>query len=151
MKETDMLPVSLRRRRGLAEPFSDVERAFGRLFRPWWPEAPSAEGDLAGAYPVDIHEEDGRLVVDAEMPGFTRDEIDVTIDNGVLRITAERKPEETKGTSHLRERRFTRVERAFTLPTDVDDSQVQARLENGVLHLELQETEASKPKQIEIT
>ncbi len=146
-----MLPVSLRRRRGLSEPLSDVERLFDRFLRPWGTETPTEAADLTGAYPVDIHEEDGRLVVDAEMPGFNRDEIDVTIDNGVLRITAERTPEETKGTSHLRERRFTRVERTFTLPTDVDEAQVQARLDNGVLHLELPQSETSKPKQIEIT
>jgi len=146
-----MLPVSLRRRRGLTEPTSEMERLFDRFLRPWWSETPAEESSLTGAYPVDIREEDGRLLVDAEMPGFTRDDIDVTIDHGVLRITAERTPEETKGTPHLRERRFTRVERAFTLPTDVDDSQVEAKLQDGVLHLEMPQTEASKPKQIEIS
>lgn len=141
-----MLPA-LRRPRGTTP--APMERFFDRFFSPWWPEA-AGEEELTAAYPVDIREEDGKVVVDAEMPGFNRDEIDVSIENDVLRIRAERKPEEPKGTSHLRERRYTRVERAFTLPTSVDETTVDAKLEGGVLHLELPESEESKPKRIEV-
>ena len=120
-----------------------------RFMSPWWWETP-AEEELTGAYPVDIREEDGKLVVDAEMPGFKRDEIDVSVENGVLRIQAERKPEETEGTEHLKERRYTRVERAFTLPAEVDDSDVDAKLQEGVLHLELPKSKESQPRRIEV-
>jgi len=123
---------------------------FDRLVRDFEPAPPIAEGDFTGAYPVDIREDDGRLIVDAEMPGFKRDEVDVSIDNGVLTITAERTPHETKGTKHLTERRYTRVERSFTLPATVDESEVRAKLDDGVLHLELPQTEDNKPKRIEI-
>jgi HSP20 family molecular chaperone IbpA len=121
-----------------------------RLFHPFWGENFPWEADLVGAYPVDIHEDDGKVIVDAEMPGFKRDEIDISIDRDVLRITAERKPAETKGTRHLSERRYTRVERAFTLPSAVDESKAQAKLDEGVLHLELPQTEESKPRRIAI-
>ncbi len=120
-----------------------------RFLTPWWPEESAAE-EMTGIYPVDIREEDGNLIVDAEMPGFKRDEIDVSTDNGVLRITAERKPEEQKGTRHLSERRYTRVERAFSLPTAVDESNVDAKLEEGVLHLKMPQAEESKRKRIEV-
>lgn len=143
-----MLPTLLRRRREPASYTSPAEW-MERYFRPWWPET-FAEGELTGAYPVDIREEDSKLIVDAEMPGFKNNEIDVSIDNGVLNITAERKPEEHAGATHLSERRYTRVQRSFTLPTAVDESKVEAKLEEGVLHLELPETEESKPKQIQI-
>jgi HSP20 family protein len=126
-----------------------MERVLDRWFRDWG-LPPAAEGDLTGAYPVDIREEDGKLIVDAEVPGFKRDEIDVSIDRGVLTITAERKPAEKKGTKHLTERRYTRVERSFTLPCAVDESKVQAKLDEGVLHLELPQTEESKPRRIEV-
>jgi HSP20 family protein len=143
-----MLPVAIRRRRGWDDPTSPMERLF-RLYRNW--ELPSdAEGELTGAYPVDIREEDGKLVVDAEMPGFRREEVDVNIDKGVLTITAERKPAEVKGTRHLTERCYTRVERSFTLPDPVDESKVNAKLDDGVLHLELPQTEESKPRRIEV-
>lgn len=65
-------------------------------------------------------------------------------------IAAERKSEEPKGTKHLSERRYTRVERSFTLPSDVDESQIDAKLEKGVLHLEMPKTEQAKRKRIEV-
>ena len=144
-----MIPTLARRRRGRTEPTTPLEEFLGRVTEPWWAEWP-AEEEMTGAYPVDICEQDGKVVVDAEMPGFKRDEIDVRIDNGVLRISAERKPEEHKGTRHVTERRYTRVERAFSLPTSVDESKVEARLQDGVLHLELPESEDHKPKRIEV-
>jgi HSP20 family protein len=128
-----------------------MERFFDRFFRDWGVGMPSTEEQLTGAYPVDIREEDNKLVVDAEMPGFKREEIDVSIDNGMLTIKAERKPPETKGTKHLSERRYTRVERSFTLPSDVDESKVNAKLSDGVLHIELPETKESKAKHISVS
>jgi HSP20 family molecular chaperone IbpA len=109
-----------------------------------------AEERSAAAYPVNIREEDGKLVVDAEMPGFKRDEIDVDIQNGVLRISAERRDEAKKGTPYLSERCYRRVDRSFTLPVAVDESKVDAKLQEGVLHLEMPQTEESKPKRIEV-
>ncbi len=144
-----MLPVRLRRRGGWPQPFSEIERLFDRALGPWWSEGETPR-TLTGAYPVDIREEDGRLVVDAEMPGLDKNEIDVSIEEGVLHITAERKAEEPKGTTHLNERRFTRVERSFSLPGDIDESEIKAKLESGVLHLEMPRPEPPKPKQVEI-
>ncbi|NLF30444.1 MAG: Hsp20/alpha crystallin family protein [Planctomycetes bacterium] len=125
-----------------------MERMFDRFFGPLWPE--KTEEELTGVYPVDVREEEGTLIVDAEVPGFKRDEIEVSIENGMLHIVAERKPEEHKGTRHLTERRYTRVERAFTLPAEVDESKVQAKLDNGVLHLEMPEVEEKKARRIEV-
>ncbi len=144
-----MLPTLVRRPRNWEET-APMERFFDRFFRPWLSETGAEAGEYIGSYPVDIREEDGKLVVDAEMPGFDREDVGVSVDKGVLRIRAERKPEESKGTRHLNERRYTRVERAFTLPTPVDESNIDAKLDNGVLHIELPETEESKPRQIEV-
>ena len=146
-----MLPLSLRRREAREDPASLVRREFDRLFRsPWWGPAVGTEAETTGAYPVDVREEDNAVVVEAEMPGFTKDDIDVTLDGDVLRITAEREPEEAQGTRLLSERRYTRVERAFTLPAPVDDSSVEAKLKDGVLHLRLPKTSESTSKRIEI-
>jgi HSP20 family protein len=144
-----MLPVAIRRHGHWIEPASTVAREFERLFRGLFGE-PFPEGELTGAYPVDIREEDGTILVEAEMPGFKRDEINVSLDQGVLHITAERKPEETKGHKHLTERRFTRVQRSFTLPTSVDEANVEAKLEDGVLQLRLPKTAESRPKRIKV-
>lgn len=140
-----MLPLAVRRRRFTDEPYLPVSR----FFRDWLGE-PLWSPEERGMYPVDIREEEGTLYVDAEMPGFNRDEIDVSIDNGMLTICAERKPVEPKGTQHLNERRYTRYERSFTLPVPVDEGKIEARLEEGILHLRLPQTEESKPRHIAV-
>ena len=107
--------------------------------------------DLTAKYPVDIHEDDEGLTVTAELPGFTKEQVDVSIDNGVLTIAAQRdstKPD--NGTTHLRERRFTRVHRQFTLPTTVDPTDVDAKLTDGVLTLGLKKKEEVKPRKIRV-
>lgn len=120
------------------------------MLQSWWGgEEANGEGVL-GAYPVDIREDAEHLYVEAEMPGFKRDEVQVTLENGVLTIQGQRKVEETQGDSHLRERRFTRVARSFTLPNTVDESKVDAKLENGVLQLTLSKREEVKPRKIEV-
>ena len=141
-----MIPV-LRRR-----PREDVFRPMDLLRRDFFPAPwPEDEADtLTGAYPVDIREDDDNIYVEAEMPGFKKEEIDVNLEGGMLTISAERSPEEFKGTRHLDERRYTRVHRSFTLPSSVDEGEVDARFEDGVLKLTLQKKAESKRKKIEV-
>jgi HSP20 family protein len=107
--------------------------------------------DLTAKYPVDIHEDSDGLTVAAELPGFTKEQVDVNIDNGVLTIAAQREQSQhDDATEHLHERRFTRVRRQFTLPTTVDASDVDATLADGVLTLRLQKKEEVKPRKIEV-
>ena len=90
-------------------------------------------GDVPGAasYPVDIREEGDNLIVEAELPGFRREEINVSLEQGVLTIEAERKEEpQENGKHHLRERAHRRVSRRFTLPTAYDADSVDAKLED---------------------
>lgn len=147
-KEVEMLPLPVARRRQWLDSFSPIAREFDRFFRTLY-EGNIAE-DLAD-YPVDIDEVDNTIIVNAEMPGFKKDDIKVNIDQGVLTITAERKPEEKKGKNHLSERRYKRVDRSFTLPSAVDESGVKAKLKDGVLHMEIPKSGEATPKQIEIT
>lgn len=145
-----VLPAIRRRNvRGIFEdPFEAVQREFDRMLSRYGGEQ---GGEVVGAYPVDIHEDQDHVCVDAELPGFNKDEVQVTLEEGVLTITAERKAEEEqKGTKHLSERRFRRVERAFTLPTSVDPNKVEANLHDGVLHLKIGKREEVKPRRIEV-
>ena len=129
------------------DPFETLHRDFDRMLSR---HLADGEESLVGTYPVDIREDEDKLYVEAEMPGFTRDDVNVTIENGVLTIEAERKPEESQGTKHLTERRYTRVSRSFTLPKTVDENKVDAKLDGGVLHLTLHKREEVKPRKIEI-
>ena len=84
------------------------------------------------------------------IPGFRREDIHVDVENDMLHIRAERKEKEKKGKEHLTERRFSRVDRFFRLPSGVDASKVSARLEDGVLFLSLPKVESASMKHIEI-
>lgn len=111
---------------------------------------PRGTNDWVAKYPVDIRETDNAFHVDAEVPGFTKEEIDVSLENGLLTISAERKAEkkEAEGEPHLKERRYTKIARSFTLPTRIDESKIEATLEHGVLHLMLPKVEEVKPRRI---
>lgn len=148
-----MLPTLLRRTRPgtptIAFPHQ-VEDVFDRFLDFWNGNATGSAGETA-AYPVDIREQDGQILVDAELPGFKKNEVKVTLERGVLNITAEHREEKKKdGTEYLNERSYRRIQRAFTLPAEVDESKVDADLKDGVLHLTLQKSKESVSHQIEI-
>ena len=152
-----MLPTLLRRRPSWQDPFDamrrEMESMFGQAMTPWSDNEGEIE-ETTAAYPVDIHEEDDTIHVDAELPGFKKDQVHVTLNQGVLRIVAQRtdedKAKKKKGHRHLHERRYTRIERCFTLPTPVMESKVDARLDDGVLHLTLRKTKETQPSKIAI-
>lgn len=134
-----------------SDPMDLVQREFDRMFNRFGGELGS---EALGAYPVDISEDQDKIYVEAELPGFMKEDVDVTLESGILTITAERKtekqePEKAERTQrHLQERRFTRVQRSFTLPTSVDEGNVEASLSDGVLHITLHKREEVKPRKI---
>jgi HSP20 family protein len=142
-----MLPI-VRRRTWNESPVANLHREMDRMFQDFWPNGEPES--LTGAYPVDIREDENHVTVEAELPGFKRDEINVTLERGVLRIEAERQAEQQEGQKHLSERRYTRVARAFSLPSTVDESKVDASLNDGVLTLKLNKREEAKPRRIEV-
>src|SRR5882724_9647825 len=101
---------------------------------------------------VDIAEDDKEYLIKAELPEVKKDEVKVTVENGVLTITGERKFEkEEKGKKYHRvERAFGSFVRSFTLPDDADANKVNAEFKDGVLKVHVAKSEAAKPKQIEV-
>lgn len=108
------------------------------------------EGSPTASYPVDVHERDDAIHVEAELPGFKKDEIEVSVDSGLLTIRAERTVPPSEGTRHVSERRFTRVQRSFTLPSSVDESKVEASLSDGVLEIKLPKRAETKSHKIKV-
>lgn len=139
-----MVPM-IRRFRNWDEPLDLMRRNWDPWFEQMFPES-----DRVSGYPVDIREEDGNIEVEAEMPGFDKEDIDIDVEDDMLHIRAERKEEKKKGKAHLKERRYSSMERRFRLPAPVNASKVQAKLDSGVLYLTLPETESPKTKRIEI-
>lgn len=125
----------------------ELDRAFDRFWGNNWPQW---AGDLTASYPVDIREDDNHITVEAELPGFRKDEIDVTMEQGLLSINAQRKEEQKEGEQHLTERHHRRVSRSFRLPSAVDESQIEAHLQDGILTLRLPKRDEVKPRKIEV-
>jgi HSP20 family protein len=151
-------------------------------------------------YGVDIREDANHVYIEADLPGFRKEDVDIAIEDGVLTITAERreevvepdagqaatpgqggdarqqaqqgqapqgqaqqgqqpqqKPQQPQQPARqhenylLRERRIQRFVRSFTLPPNVDEQSVQAKLENGVLRITLNKREDTKPKRVQVS
>jgi HSP20 family protein len=102
--------------------------------------------------PVDIQETDDAFRLTAELPGLTRDDINITLENNVLRLSGERKFEKDvkKESYHRIERSYGQFTRSFALPQQVNGEKVQASFENGVLAVTVPKAEASKPRKIAI-
>ncbi len=143
----------LARRNEYTHPLEGLDREFGRMLNRFRGSA-ELPGAL-GAYAVDVHEDPDHFYVEAELPGFTKEEVDITLEDGVLSIRGERKeaaqkPATDKVPLHV-ERRWARFERSFTLPAAVDESSVSARLADGILSITLNKREEVKPRKIQIT
>lgn len=137
------------------EAFLGAQDDLTRLFRRSW-LAP-AKGDesariSAWAPAVDIYETDDSVTVEAELPGVDPKDIQVSLDDGVLRLTGERKLErEVHEENYLRvERAYGTFERAIRLAGDVDGDKVTANYDNGVLKVKVPKVAPKEPKTIPI-
>lgn len=129
---------------------SPLRDMMDRMFDDSFLRSFSDEGSLA----LDVYEKDNQLIVEASLPGYAKDEIDVQVHDGVLSIKAQRSSEteegERGGKFYRRERSWGAVSRRIALPGIVKDAPVDAELKNGVLKLSIPMPEQQGPKQIEI-
>lgn len=101
---------------------------------------------------VDVAEDDKEFTVKAELPGLKKEDVKVTVENGHLRITGERRMEkEEKGKRYHRiERAYGSFERSFLLPEDAQESKLTADFEGGLLKVHIPKEAKPAPKAIEI-
>ena len=147
-----MLPVRVFRNSGsgaYANPFAALSR--------WSPDLDGLfdrkiDGTSHTRFPVDIRHEGDDLVLEAELPGLTREEIEITVEDNVLTIASERKGEAAENNEgyHVRERWHGSFSRSFQLPTTADGEKVAAKLDNGILTLRVPTREEAKPRKIEV-
>lgn len=129
----------------------DFDQMVERFFRPLRSFDERAGWDLIPA--VDVSEDDEHFVVRAELPGVKKEDIDVTLEGGVLTITAEHKAEQEKkeGERYIRqERRYGKYMRSLRLGAEIDESKIKATYKDGVLELMLPKSETMKPKRIAV-
>jgi HSP20 family protein len=129
------------------DPFSAMRAEMEHVFDKFlggahWPSLPDLFAGSAGGRvmpSVDIHENDKEIVVEAELPGMQQDDVDITLRDGMLTMKGEKKSEreEKKGDFHVTERTYGSFHRSFRLPDTVDEENVTANLDNGVLRVTL--------------
>ena len=121
----------------LTRSFGDAQDSFtGRL---WSPAA-------------DVTETENELLFTTELPGFEKGDIDISVNDGRLTITGERKYSEDKETrKHRLERWYGKFYRSFLLPKSADPEKISANLKNGVLTVTVAKREESKPRQIPVS
>jgi HSP20 family protein len=126
-----------------------IDQIFGDSFA-----APAANGENAVSWvpTVDIHEEQDKFVVRADLPGVTPADISITAENRVLTLRGQRQFE--RGENQKGFERLERVEgtflRRFTLPSNVQDDQIKARHVNGVLEVTIPKTPTPEPRRISV-
>ena len=148
------LPTRVARNQGY-DSVDAVQREFDSMLNRWWGgrEMTSSQQGFA-PYAVDVREDADHIYVDAELPGFKKEDVDITLENQTLTIAAERKSETKKdgngGDLLLHERRYNRFLRSFTLPPTVNEQSVKASLQDGVLTIVLTKREETKPRKIQV-
>ena len=101
---------------------------------------------------MDVVEKDDRILLRAELPGMSDEDVEITVENRTLTIQGEKKSEheETEGHFHRLESRYGSFYRSFSLPITVDQERIDARFSKGVLEIELPKAEQAKPKKISV-
>jgi HSP20 family protein len=128
---------------------NEIDRVFdssrGSLFR-----TPASFGSWSPA--LDLYQDKDQFTVVTDLPGLKKEEIEISLHDGVLTISGERKQEPKEGSKGYRTERFYgRFQRTVTLPASVDAEKVSAKYQDGILKVVLPKAEEAKPRQIEVS
>ncbi len=146
-----MLPVIRRRNNSdaLAES-RDLFGDFDRFLDSFW-RGPSQMTSMVGG--LDIYEDKDSIHVDCDLPGFKKEDISLTLEEDILRISAERKSdreENNEGSYYVRERGCQSFSRSIRMPQNIMQDKVSAEYDNGVLRIAVEKRPESKPQTISI-
>ena len=138
------------------QPFGEMDEAFNRLMPSLFSRFPRTAAGNGGKFEwapsADISETDAEYLIRAELPAVNKQDVKVTLDQGIIAISGERKTDkETK------DEKFHRVEsfrgafsRSFSVPDNIDEKGIRAESKDGVLTVHLPKTKASTPKPVEV-
>src|SRR5207253_7631815 len=132
---------------------ADVENRLSRFFGRRTNGREREDITIADWEPLaDITEDDKEYIIKAELPDVKKEDVKVTVENGVLTISGERKfeKEEKKKKYHRIERAYGTFVRTFSLPDVADAGKVKAEFKNGVLTVHMPKSEKAKAKQVEV-
>lgn len=125
---------------------------FDRFFNDLEPGRYRPEASRGWLPAVDIHEDSEGLTFTAEVPGFSKEGLNISVEDGTLTISGERdRQDEEEGRQfHRVERSYGRFERSFSLPANVDPANISASLKNGLLTIAIPKRDEAKPRQIAV-
>jgi HSP20 family protein len=133
----------------------DIFEQFNRAFPDWFGRELSGPAAGAGRLlpAVDIRQEEGKFVIEVDVPGYKPEEVNVSVEDRVLTIQGERSSEskEEKEGYIRTERQRGKMFRQFTLPGAVQADDITAKVADGVLTIQVPQVEAKQPKQIPIS
>lgn len=141
---SNLVPVS--HRNFIGDPFSFLREEIDRLF--------DKNNSVQGIRPeFEVTENKDLLTVTAELPGLSQENIDITLVDGVLTISGEKKSEEVKEDQiyHITERRYGSFSRSLKLPYNPEQSEVTASFKDGILTLKIPRPVTAKPNVHKIT
>ena len=141
------------------DPFRDllaIQDEMNTLFNRAYGEREQGEGAgpraRAWAPALDISEQKDAYVVSVELPGIKPEQIDITLEDGLLTLSGERsfQQESSEQQFHRVERRYGSFRRSITLPSQVQANAIEAHFEDGVLTVRVPKAEEAKPKKIQV-
>ena len=133
-------------------PLTVFEDVFGSLFNHSLGTLAKATQTDAWSPAVDIVESPDAYTLTADLPGLTKADVNLTVEEGVLTLTGERKAEQSESNElgHRYERAYGKFSRSFRLGSGVETGKINAEFKNGMLKVELPKVEASKPYEVSI-
>ena len=122
---------------------NDFDTFFDDMFGNW--------GIKNSAIPtVNVYEETTAFYVEAELPGYTAEDVNIHVEKHVLHISSEKTAKKEERKYILRERTFVKFDRAFTLPEGIDEDSIDAEFSNGILTIILPKKPVEQPKKIAV-
>jgi HSP20 family protein len=152
-----VVPLPVRRRENLPQSrelwdplreIADLQQRMSQLMESVWPTA--ALSEVAWSPLVDIEEIEDAWLVEADLPGVKKGDVNVEVSDSELTISGEIKERERKGVLRRRTRRTGQFEYRVTLPGDADTEHIDASLNEGVLTVRIPKPERAKPRRIEV-
>lgn len=133
-----------------ADPVSSMRRELDHVFGQLFNQA-SENGAARGWFaPVAMWDDADKVYLEVELPGVAKDGIDVTVHNGMLRVSGERKAPEGDRNYWVNDRSYGTFDRALSLPEDVDADSIDAHFADGVLQIVLSKKPEAQPRKITV-
>ena len=133
--------------------FANLRDELNSMFEgPFWPNTARQAQLFNGWTPaMDLYQTNDDIVAMVELPGMRKEDIEISLHDGMLTISGERKDENAEGEKAARTERFVgKFRRSISLPTRVDSNKVNATYRDGILTVTLPKAEEAKPKQIQV-